>query len=298
MMITGLLVLALGYFAYDKFVLSTGRDAALVGATTQAATEMPAPDAQESRKLDKSIAVLPFVNMSSDVEQEYFSDGLFEELLNLLAKIPELKVASRSSSFQFKGEKFDLKDVAQKLDVAHVLEGSVRKSGDRLRITAQLIKAADGYHMWSETYDRSLDNIFATQDEISAAVVAALKIELLGEAPKAAVVDPAAYTPWLKGRYLYAKWGKDNFELAIDALRQALVIEPDYALAWASLSVACLTQTISGYRSRDEGLELARGAIDKALLLEPELPAVLARLSLIQKKPLNGWSAPTGNVIV
>ncbi len=184
LLITGLLVLALGYFAYDKFVLSAGRDAALVEATTQAATNTPAPAAQETLEVEKSIAVLPFVNMSSDVEQEYFSDGLSEELLNLLAKIPELKVASRSSSFQFKGEKFDLKDVAQKLDVAHVLEGSVRKSGDQLRITAQLIKAEDGYHMWSETYDRPLDNIFAIQDEISAAVVEALKIELLGEAPK------------------------------------------------------------------------------------------------------------------
>jgi TolB-like protein len=178
MMITGVLVLALGYFAYDKFVVSGQRDAALVEATTQAVTEQVATEQlattpEAVKETNKSIAVLPFVNMSDDASNEYFSDGLSEELLNLLAKIPELKVASRSSAFQFKGEKFDLKVVAQKLDVAHVLEGSVRKAGNQVRITAQLIKAEDGYHMWSETYDRSLDNIFAIQDEISAAVVGA-----------------------------------------------------------------------------------------------------------------------------
>ncbi|HEY5776822.1 MAG TPA: tetratricopeptide repeat protein [Xanthomonadales bacterium] len=281
-LITGALVLALAYFAYDKFVLSADRNAALVEATTQAVSENSGSVAQVPAKAENSIAVLPFVNMSSDAEQEYFSDGLSEELLNLLAKIPELKVASRSSAFQFKGEKFDLKDVAQKLDVAHVLEGSVRKAGNQVRITAQLIKAEDGYHMWSETYDRSLDNIFAIQDEIAAAVVEALKIELLGEAPKAKVVDPEAYALWLKGRYVYAKWGKENFEKAIEAFNQALMIDPDYVDAWASLSVAYLTQTTSGYRNRDEGLVLARAAIDKALLLNPDLPTVLARLSLIQ----------------
>ena len=282
MMITGVLVLALGYFAYDKFVLSGDRDAALVEATTLAVSEKPVSVAQEPIEAEKSIAVLPFLNMSSDAEQEYFSDGLSEELLNLLAKIPELKVASRSSAFQFKGEKFDLQEVAEKLGVAHVLEGSVRKAGNQVRITAQLVKAEDGYHMWSETYDRSLDNIFAIQDEISAAVVAALKIELLGEAPRAKVVDPEAYALWLKGRYVYAKWGKENFEKAIEAFNQALTIDPEYVDAWASLSVAYLTQTTSGYRNRDDGLALARAAVDKALLLNPDLPTVLARLSLIQ----------------
>lgn len=295
-LITALLVLALGYFVFDKFVLSAGRDAALVEATTQAAAETTAPVVQEPMEVEKSIAVLPFVNMSSDAEQEYFSDGLSEELLNLLAKIPDLKVASRSSSFQFKGEKFDLKDVAEKLDVAHVLEGSVRKSGNQVRITAQLIKAEDGYHMWSETYDRSLDNIFAIQDEISAAVVEALKIELLGEVPKAEVVNPEAYALWLKGRYLYAKWGEENFKLAIEALKQALVIEPEYALAWASLSVGYLTQTTSGYRSRDEGLALARDAIDKALAIEPEMPDVLSRLSLIQASFEWDWTGAEASV--
>jgi TolB-like protein/Tfp pilus assembly protein PilF len=272
------LLLALGYFAYDKFVLSAGRESARV----EAAVEQAGVQDEEVHQDDKSIAVLPFVNMSSDPEQEYFSDGLSEELLNLLAKIPELKVASRSSAFQFKGEKIDLVDVAQKLKVAYVLEGSVRKSGNQLRITAQLIKAGDGFHLWSETYDRSLDNIFAIQDEISAAVVDALKIELLGEKPKADVVDPEAYALLLKARYLYDKWGKDNFAAAVEAYKQALDIDPGYADAWAGLSVTYLTQTQSGYLTGEEGLLLARAAVDKALNLNPDLATAWARLSLIQ----------------
>jgi tetratricopeptide (TPR) repeat protein len=145
-----------------------------------------------------------------------------------------------------------------------------------------LIKADDGYHMWSETYDRSLDNIFAIQDEISAAVVEALKIELLGEAPKAEVVDPEAYALSLKARYLYAKWGKENFENAVTAYQQALAIDPGYAEAWAGLSVTYLSQTQSGYLTSDKGLVLARNAVDKALELNPKLATAWARLALIQ----------------
>jgi TolB-like protein/Tfp pilus assembly protein PilF len=284
LMTTAALVLILGYFSYDKFVASAKREQALVEATTQAVAEQVATEqaATQTEEPDKSIAVLPFINMSDDASNEYFSDGLSEELLNLLAKIPELKVASRSSAFQFKGEKFDLKEVAKKLDVAHVLEGSVRKDGDQIRITAQLIKADDGYHMWSETYDRSLDNIFAIQDEISAAVVAALKIELFGEAPKSQVVDPQAYALMLKARYLHSQWSKENFEKAIEASKQALEIEPGYAEGWASLSVIYLTQTQSGYRDLDEGVALARAAVTKALTLNPDLASAWARLALIQ----------------
>jgi TolB-like protein/Tfp pilus assembly protein PilF len=304
LMITVVLLLALGYFVVDKFVLSAGRNAALVESTTQAITEQAlteqarteqaisaqARETGQAAGTDKSIAVLPFVNMSSDAEQEYFSDGLSEELLNLLAKIPELKVASRSSSFQFKGEKFDLTEVAQKLKVAYVLEGSVRKAGNQLRITAQLIKADDGYHLWSETYDRSLDNIFAIQDEISAAVVDALKIELLGAAPRAKVVNPEAYALVLKARYMYSKWGKENFAAAVDIYQQALAIDPKYAEAWAGLSVAYLSQTQSGYLEGEKGLTLARAAVDKAVALDPNLATAWARLSLIQSMFERDWA--------
>ena len=138
--------------------------------------------------------------MSSDPEQEYFSDGITEELLNLLAKVPELRVAARTSSFSFKGQNLEIPQIAERLGVAHILEGSVRKAGDQIRITAQLIQADDGFHLWSETYDRKLENIFTIQDEISAAVVDALKVTLLGEAPKSVETDPEAYRLYLEGQ--------------------------------------------------------------------------------------------------
>jgi len=285
--IMAMLVVALGYFIWESRFAGNEPEAEPAPDRARSAQASPAVEATPNAKSEAtlashSIAVLPFVNMSSDPEQEYFSDGLSEELLNLLAKIPELKVASRSSAFQFKGEKIDLTEVAKKLNVAYVLEGSVRKADNQLRITAQLIKAGDGYHLWSETYDRSLDNIFAIQDEISAAVVSALKIELLGEAPKAVVVDPEAYALVLKARYLYDKWGKESFAAAIEAYQQALAVDPDYAEAWAGLSVTYLSQTQSGYLDGEEGLALARAAVDRAVELDPELATAWSRLSLIQ----------------
>ena len=173
------LVLALGYFAYDKFVLDASRDAVLVEATTQAVTEKVVTEQEELTETDQSIAVLPFVNMSEDAGNEYFADGLSEELLNMLVKIPELQVAARTSSFSFKGKDLTVSEIAHKLNVSNVLEGSVRKSGNRVRITVQLIKADDGFHLWSESYDRTLDDIFAIQDEIALAVTGALKMTLM-----------------------------------------------------------------------------------------------------------------------
>ena len=216
-----------------------------------------------------SIAVLPFLNLSSDPEQEYFADGLSEELLNLLARIPELKVASRSSAFSYKGKDFKIEDVGRELNVTHVLEGSVRKAGNQLRITAQLIKIEDGFHLWSNTWDRSLDDIFAIQDEISQAVVDELRIKLMGEAPRAKVVDPEAYALYLKAQHFLAKWGKENFEKSLVALKQALAIEPRYAEAWSQLSFIYLTQVKYGYLDRDEGVALASEANTKSLEIDP-----------------------------
>ncbi|MCZ6810108.1 MAG: adenylyl cyclase, partial [Proteobacteria bacterium] len=159
--IIAVLVLALGYFAYDKFRIDSGQGETLATASTQA------EESSETDTPEMSIAVLPFVNMSSDPEQEFFSDGISEELLNMLAQFPGLRVAARTSSFQFKGTNQDIAKIADTLNVAHILEGSVRKSGTKLRITAQLIKAADGFHLWSHSYDRELDDIFAVQDEIA-----------------------------------------------------------------------------------------------------------------------------------
>ena len=162
---------------------------------TKQVTAEPPTTAATTAVSDKSIAVLPFINMSSDKEQEYFSDGLSEELLNLLAKIPDLRVAARTSSFYYKGKDVKLMDVAHELQVAHLLEGSVRKSGERVRITTQLIRASDGYHQWSETYDRTLEDIFAVQEEIAAAVVTELRVILLDAPPQRfSKTSPEAFT--------------------------------------------------------------------------------------------------------
>ncbi|HUO81978.1 MAG TPA: adenylyl cyclase, partial [Gammaproteobacteria bacterium] len=196
-LIIGALVLALGYFTYDKFVLDPQRDGALVESTTRAFEKRSAVTADAQ----KSIAVLPFDNMSADAEQAYFADGLAEELLNLLASIPELRVAARTSSFSFKGQQVDIRTIAEKLNVEHILEGSVRKAGDTLRITAQLIEADSGYHLWSRLFDRKLEDVFAIQEEIAFAVVNALKISLLGEVPKVEEIDPEAYALYLQGQH-------------------------------------------------------------------------------------------------
>jgi len=185
---------------------------------------------------EKSIAVLPFVNISDDPEQEYFSDGLSEELLNLLAKVPELRVAARTSSFSFKGKDLEILEIASRLKVAHILEGSVRKSGNQIRITAQLIQAGNGYHLWSESYDRELDNIFRIQEEIAIAVVNALKITLLGDVPKTRKTDPQAYQLFLEGQYLKRQVSPGSLSKAIEAFKQAVEIDPAYVPAWASLA--------------------------------------------------------------
>lgn len=189
-----------------------------------------------------SIAVLPLVNMSSDREQDYFSDGLSEELLNLLAQVPGLHVAGRTSSFSFKDTSATIIEIGRALNVATVLEGSVRKSGDRVRITAQLIKVGDGYHLWSQTYDRELTDIFAVQDEIAAAVVEALRLRLLPtQQPTTAahhVPSPEAHNHFLLGRQLLNRATEDGFRRAVHAFAQAVALEPDYAAALAGLALA------------------------------------------------------------
>ena len=182
-----------------------------------------------------SIAVLPFVNMSSDKEQEYFSDGLAEEMLSSLAKIPGLHVAGRTSAFQFKEKNEDLRVIGQRLNVATVLEGSVRKEGHRVRITAQLIKVDDGFHLWSETYDREVNDIFAVQEEIARAVAESLKVALLGEktaTPSSRGTNADAYNAYLQGRYFLERRSQENIDRAIGYFEQAIKLDPGYAPAW------------------------------------------------------------------
>ena len=294
------LVLALGFFAFDKFILDPKRDAQLVQETQKAAeqsartTETTTTEAipEKDAPGEKSIAVLPFVNMSDDGANEYFSDGLSEELLNLLAKIPELKVAARTSSFQFKGQTGDIDTIAKQLKVANVLEGSVRKAGNQVRITAQLIKADDGYHLWSETYDRTLENIFAVQDEIAAAVVEALKITLLGAAaPVSKQANPEAYALFLQGRYWYNLASKENADKSVDAYQRAIDIDPDYAPAWAGLAISTVYRAGQGWVELDAGVRKARMAAERAVALDPELALGWVSMAKVHGDYKWNWTA-------
>ncbi|MDX2473646.1 MAG: protein kinase [Candidatus Krumholzibacteria bacterium] len=228
------------------------------------------PDAPAFAPDAKSVAVLAFVNMSDDPTQEYFSDGISEELLNLLARIPELKVISRSSAFSFKGRNLKLSTIARELNVSHILEGSVRKDGDRVRITAQLIDARSDAHLWSETYDRTLGDIFAIQDEIAAEVVARMRLTLLKEAPKVVTTDPAAYALYLQARYLGNLFTAEGWQQSDDLYQQALAIDPDYAPAWDGLSGNYTNEANKGLRPVTEGFQLAREAAYNALAIAPD----------------------------
>jgi TolB-like protein/DNA-binding winged helix-turn-helix (wHTH) protein/Tfp pilus assembly protein PilF len=227
-----------------------------------------------------SIAVLPFVNMSDDAANEYFSDGISEELLNLLAKIPELRVTSRTSAFSLKGKDIGAREIARELNVVHLLEGSVRKAGNRVRITAQLVDARSDTHLWSKTYDRRLDDIFAIQDEIAAAVVEALKLTLLGDTPKAQAVDPEAYTLFLQARHLNAQGTLDAFEQSIGLYKKVLEIAPGYARAWRGLAVNYVNQANKGLRPKGESYSLAREAIANALTIDANYARAHAMLGV------------------
>jgi serine/threonine protein kinase/tetratricopeptide (TPR) repeat protein len=218
-----------------------------------------------------SIAVLPFVNMSRDEENEYFSDGLSEELLNVLAKIPELKVTGRTSSFAFKGKQEDLRDIGRKLGVGTLLEGSVRKAGNRVRITAQLIKVADGFHMWSETYDRVLDDIFAVQDDIARSVSTALHVTLLGKPAAVSKTNAESYQLVLQGNHFVLQNTGPALARAVSLYREAIDKSPDDPLAWAGLARAYAFQAFYGHADVNESHKSARQAVERALTIDENL---------------------------
>jgi TolB-like protein/DNA-binding winged helix-turn-helix (wHTH) protein/lipoprotein NlpI len=231
-----------------------------------------------------SIAVLPFVDMSPGKDQEYIADGFSEELLNMLANVPGLRVIARTSSFSFKGQSADVATIARRLHVSHVLEGSVRKSGNKIRITVQLIRADDSSHLWSQTYDRTPEDLFAVQDEISDAVVTQLKIKLLGATPATRKANPKAYPLFLQAQQLYRQDSREAYEQSIALYRQGLAIDPDYAPAWVGLAGDYRRQASSGLRPFDEGFRLAREAVNKALAIDPDYAPALGEL---------GWIAMT-----
>jgi len=253
------LLLAVGYFTVDKFFIE------------------PRPQVQ----IDRSIAVLPFINMSSDPEQDYFSDGIAEELLNLLAKVQQLRVVSRSSSFAYRGKEINIPEVGNALNVAYVLEGSVRKAGDRIRITAQLIEAATDRHLWSETFDRDLVDVFAIQDEVAAQIIEQLKIELTGEAPPYAYrTDPETYALFLRAKARLMEIGLYGDPEAVRIMEEVVASDPNYVPA-----LMYLATTIS-YESSNHGDdaiypgELADRKIgdlvDRALAIDPKNANALA----------------------
>ena len=296
-MIIGVLAVVIVLLLLDRFTGAEpadvgGRLAADSASREQGSLLQPQADASDAggsiaadKASTKSIAVLPFVNMSSDPEQDYFSDGISEEILNALAKVKDLKVAGRTSSFAFKGENQDLRQVGQTLGVEHILEGSVRKSGTKVRITAQLIQVEHGFHLWSESYDRELDDVFAIQDEIAQAILEQLKAHLLASDQKvilAARTDSAAYDLYLLAKQRIYERSKPTLEAAADFLDKAITIDPEYAPAYSQRGITALLLSDENYgvTPLDQARTQAKLYIDQALRLNPEDPEALAALGL------------------
>ncbi len=270
------LLAGIGYFATRRAVPGGARGEVEAG---------PGAGVPDSARVEAapahSIAVLAFADMSEKKDQEYFSDGISEELLNLLAKIPRLQVTARTSSFSFKGKEIAIPEIARQLHVAHVLEGSVRKAGSTVRITAQLIDAATDAHLWSRTYDRKLDDIFAIQDEIAADVVKELKITLLGTAATVRETDPVAYSMYLEARQLGRQFAAEAFQRSDGLYRKALAIDSRYAPAWDGLSSNLINETAMGLLSNQEAFARAREAAMNALAIDPAYAPAHADLGWI-----------------
>ncbi|MBM3312757.1 MAG: hypothetical protein FJY80_14765, partial [Candidatus Aminicenantes bacterium] len=233
----------------------------------------------------RSIAVLPFSNLSPDKDQEYFCDGLAEEIINALSHVRDLKVVARTSAFSFKGKEIDLREVGKKLNVDAVLEGSVRKAGDRLRITAQLINIADGYHLWSERFDLAMKDVFDIQDEVTLEIVDKLKIELLGKEKERVVKryteNLEAHNLLLKARYFWAKRTKEGLGKGMECCRQALEVDPAYALAYAHLASNYISLGWLGFSRPHDAFPKAKAAARKALDIDNSLPTAYSALAWI-----------------
>jgi len=282
------MALALAYFAYDKFFASAPDSmpqpapvAIVAVEDTPTPVTPPATDPAE-----KSVAVLPFVNMSDDAQNEYFSDGISEELLNVLVRVKGLRVPSRTSSFTFKGTTKKLAEIGEELQVDHILEGSVRKAGDRIRVTAQLIEVNTDTHLWSETYTRQLDDIFAVQDEIAQAIVSALKVTLTGS-DQASIQshetsNVEAYNKYLLGRHMWNQRSPESIFAATKPLNEAISIDANFGQAWAALADAYVLIPEYGAGSVDQYIPLAHEAIARALLINPESAQALTTSAYVK----------------
>jgi TolB-like protein/DNA-binding winged helix-turn-helix (wHTH) protein len=278
-----LVVLAYGIVGHNGPGRVSGSRDLAVAVQAPSAAKPPATSVEVSPPPDESIAVLPFVDLSEQGNQEYFSDGLAEELINLLTKLPDLRVPARTSSFYFKGQHTTVAEMARALHVANILEGSVRTSGNRVRVTAQLIRADNGYTRWSQTYDRKLDDIFKVQEEIAGAVAQALKVELQTGALNArtSTANMAVYTLALKGRYFLERNAPGDAGTATEFFRQATELDPSYAPAWAGFARAIFVQGDLGSIPWDTARVRSHAAAQRAIELDPRLPeahTVLAKL--------------------
>ena len=309
--IIAVLALALVYFVADKFWISkhaieskTGNEVKLgneskAGPEVKPVTEMSVAPGNRAAPVipEKSVAVLPFVDMSEKKDQEYFSDGLAEELIDHLAHAEDLKVIARTSSFQFKGKNEDMRTIGQRLGVANLLEGSVRTSGNTLRITAQLINVMDGTHRWSETYDRQMGDIFKIQDDIAAAVVTALKATMTAVAmgpEKRSNID--SYNEMLRGRYFNQRKTEEDSQRAIEALRRSTAIDPDNATAWAELGSAYHSRGLYGWMAPKAAYVESRKAVDRALALNPNEARAHLVLGIIMRGYLHQGEAAKAHI--
>lgn len=285
----------LTYLALDRGWLS--RRAVVVDAPASNAQRTAVAGAPAANPLPNSIAVLPFVNMSGDPKQEYFSDGLSEELIDHLVHSTDLKIIARTSSFQFKGKNEDVRSIARELAVTHLLEGSVRKDGRQLRVTAQLIRASDGAYLWSHTYDHPFVEIFKVQDEIAEQVSQALRAALPnGYRPENQHPDVQAYNLVLEGNYFKARRTLSDVEMAAQLYQQAIDINPEYALAWARLASAYLTEELlKGLPSEDQNKRIL-DALDRAIRLDPKLPWAYYTRGGFEMNVTWNWAAAQADV--
>src|SRR5881392_2936859 len=300
-MIIAVLLLALGYFVFDKFFLTPRREAALVAARPSAEPKSAANA--------KSVAVLAFANLSDDKGSEYFSDGISEELLTVLQKIPGLHVAARTSAFSFKGKNATAQEIGQQLGVAHLVEGSVRKAGDVVRIAARLTQANTGEEQWSENYTRNLKDVFAVQTEIAQTIVEQLRGQLTGGATnpitnaeiqaevraavKGGTKNVEAHESYLQGRFFANRHSEKETDQARGAYQRAVELDPKFALAWAGLAQThlwdCNYATEGGQKGFNAHLAAAREELERALALEPDLPDALFARSMIQTNFDYNW---------
>jgi TolB-like protein len=233
------------------------------------------------RPTTPSVVVLPFLDLSAEKDQAFLADGLAEELMGVLARVPELRVIARTSAFSFKGQQVDVKAIAEKLDVSWVVEGSVRRSGDRVRISAQLVRSADASQQWSESYDRPLEDALQVQDEIAEAVARQLKVSLLGSGSTPRQVDPRAHALFVQARQLNRMAPKESLDQALELVDRALTIDPLYAPAWDQRAYNFLARANRGLMGEEEATRLAREAIDRTLAADPDFAPAHARRGVI-----------------